>query len=268
MVCSICKKPEVNCFVPWVGDSVCNICYERVNNMKGARQKNIIVELTKTNLQERSISYPEDTNWGKRRRIRATMVEREEGRIGLDGFLSDLADAFREGLYSDIQVKPSSGPCIPAHKFVLASRSDIFKNMLASDLCKAASDDIISLSEFDHEELETFLEFLYRGDLPIEKFKKHFYSLSMAADKYVISHLQKFCEQQLLKFLDSSNALKVLELSEVVSNETLKAAVLKSIVLKYKEIVLTPEFDEFAKQNPQLVVQITRASMITYSSNQ
>lgn len=49
------------------------------------------------------------------------MVEKEEGGIGLDGFLSDLADAFREGIYSDIQVKPSSGPCIRAHKFLLVS---------------------------------------------------------------------------------------------------------------------------------------------------
>ncbi|XP_026420739.1 BTB/POZ domain-containing protein At1g01640-like [Papaver somniferum] len=219
--------------------------------MREPRQHNIVVELTKTNLQERSIS--EDTNWGKRRRSRATMVEKEEGGIGLDGFLSDLADAFREGIYSDIQVKPSSGPCIRAHKFLLASRSKIFKNMLASDLCKAAPDDSISLSEFDHEELETFLEFLYRGDLPVEKFKKHYYSLLIAANKYVIPHLQKICEHQLLKILNLSNALEILELSEVVSNETLKVAVLKSIVLKYKEIVLTPEFDEFAKQNPQLV---------------
>ncbi|KAI3916715.1 hypothetical protein MKW92_035306 [Papaver armeniacum] len=89
----------------------------------------------------------------------------------------------------------------------------------------------------------------------------------MAADKYGIPHLQNFCEHQLLKILNLSNALEILELSEVVSNETLKVAVLKSIVLKYKEIVLTPEFDEFAKQKPQLVVQITRASMVTYSSN-
>ncbi|KAI3942832.1 hypothetical protein MKW92_015515 [Papaver armeniacum] len=139
--------------------------------------------------------------------------------------------------------------------------------MLASDLCKTAPDDFISLSEFDHEELETFLEFLYRGDLPTEKFKKHYYSLSIAADKYGIPHLQKFCEHQLLKILNLSNALEILELSEVVSNESLKVAVLKSIVLKYKEIVLTPEFDEFAKQKPQLVIQITRASMVTYSSN-
>ncbi|MCL7035907.1 hypothetical protein MKW94_014184 [Papaver nudicaule] len=65
--------------------------------------------------------------------------------------------------------------------------------------------------------------------------------------------------------LNPSNALNILEISDVVSNETLRAAALKLIVLQYKEIVLTPGFEEFAKQKPQLVVQITRAAL-TYAS--
>ncbi|KAI3904286.1 hypothetical protein MKW92_013032 [Papaver armeniacum] len=137
--------------------------------------------------------------------------------------------------------------------------------MLQSDLCKAAPGDSISFPEFNHEELETFLEFLYQGDLVIEKFEKHFCSIMVAADKYDIPRLQNFSEKQLLKLLNSSNALKVLEVGDAVSNETLKLAALKLIVLEYKEIVLLPSFDEFAKQNPHLVVQITRASL-TYSS--
>ncbi|MCL7049913.1 hypothetical protein MKW94_008801 [Papaver nudicaule] len=181
------------------------------------------------------------------------------------GFHSEFDETFRAGVYSDIQVKPGSGPPIRAHKFLLATRSEILKTMLASDSCKAEPNDSISLPEFSHEELETFLEFLYRGDLGIEKFEKHFCSLFVAADKYGIPHLQQFSEQQLLKLLNPSNALKVLELSEVVSNETLKLAALKLIVLQYKEIVVTPSFDEFAKQNPHLGVQITRAAL-TYAN--
>ncbi|KAI3904285.1 hypothetical protein MKW92_013031 [Papaver armeniacum] len=161
-----------------------------------------------------------------------------------EDFHSELADAFRKGIYSDIQVKPSSGPPIHAHKVLL--RSEILKNMLASDWCKAAPEDSISLPEFSSEELDTFMEFLYRGDLPVEKFQKHCGSLLIAADKYDIAHLQKFSELQLVKVLNSSNALKILEISDVVSNETVKLAALKLIVLQHKEIVLTPSFEEFA----------------------
>ncbi|KAI3904290.1 hypothetical protein MKW92_013036 [Papaver armeniacum] len=185
------------------------------------------------------------------------MKERDEGLIGYLGDL--LAVTFRDGIHSDIQVKQGTGLPIPAHKFLLATISKIFKTVLASDTCKAAPDDSISLPEFSHEELKTFLEFLYRGNLAREKFEKHFYSLSVAADKYVIPHLQKFCEQQMLNFLNSSNALKVLEISEVCSNEILKLAALTSILDHKDEIVRLPNFEEFADMNPHLMVHITRA---------
>ncbi|MCL7038726.1 hypothetical protein MKW94_010795 [Papaver nudicaule] len=259
--CSICKKNTVSftntsysSYSQYTqvldGVVVCNSCRGEVGNLM-----NLI------NNKDKSISYPADTNWGKRW-IEEMVKERDEGWIG---FLGDLAVTFREGIHSDIQVKPGSGLPIPAHKFLLATRSEIFKTMLASDTCKAAPNGSISLPEFNHEELKTFLEFMYRGNLAKEKFEKHFYSLSVAADKYVIPHLQKFCEQQLLNMLNSTNALKVLEISEVCSNETLKLAALDAII-KYKdEIVVLPCFEEFAKQNPHLMVHITRASL-TYLS--
>ncbi|KAI3894385.1 hypothetical protein MKX03_008689 [Papaver bracteatum] len=181
-----------------------------------------------------------------------------------ESFHTNLADAFRKGIYSDIQVKPSSGPSIRAHRILLATRSIILKNMLESDSCKIAPEESISLPDFNHEELETFLEFLYHGDLPTEKFQKHSCSLLKAADKYDILHLQKFSEKQLVKLLNSANALKILEISDVVSNETVKLAALKLIVQQFEEISLTPSFEEFAKKNTHLMVQITMAA-VTYS---
>ncbi|KAI3849746.1 hypothetical protein MKW98_026660 [Papaver atlanticum] len=235
MFCSICKKTTVNFSNNYGSDYaqnirvrdgvvVCNSCYKEVNN---------IMNLIYKDKKDRSISYPEDTDWGKRW-IEEMMKER-------DDFLGDLAVTFREGVHSDIQVKPGSGLAIPAHKFMLRLH--------------------LSLSEFNHEELKTFLEFLYRGNLAKEKFEKHFFSLSIAADKYVIPHLQKFCEQQLLNSLDSTNALKVLEISELCSNETLKLAALRSILQYKNEIFTSPYFEEFAKQNPHLMVDIKRAFM-------
>ncbi|KAI3860897.1 hypothetical protein MKX03_009654 [Papaver bracteatum] len=254
MVCSICKTNSVSLYnhnsayaeaTDGTGVPVCKTCYGEVNNILNSINKD---------KKNKSISYPSDNNWGKRW-VEEVTKEKD------DGFLVDLAVTFREGIHSDIKVKPGSGLAIPAHKFLLTTRSEIFKTMLASDTCKAEPSDSISLSEFNHEELKTFLEFLYRGNLAKEKFEKHFFSLSIAADKYVIPHLQKFCEQQLLNSLDSTNALKVLEISELCSNETLKLAALRSVLQYKNEIFTSPYFEEFAKQNPHLMVHITRAFM-------
>ncbi|KAI3961914.1 hypothetical protein MKW98_022119 [Papaver atlanticum] len=184
-----------------------------------------------------------DANWGTKsaRRWIELAKEREDYLIG------GLNVAFEEGSYSDIQVKPGNGPSIPAHRFLLATKSKVFKNMLASDTCKAAPLDSISLPEFNHEELEIFLELLYCGNLAKEKFEKHFSCLALASHKSVIPHLQKFCEEEILNLLDSSTALKVLEVSEICSSEALK------------EVYYSPGYEEFARQNPHLMVHITRA---------
>ncbi|KAI3843179.1 hypothetical protein MKW92_037854 [Papaver armeniacum] len=194
-----------------------------------------------------------DANWGTNSATRWIEVAKERE----DYLIGGLNVAFEEESYSDIQVKPGTGPSIPAHRFLLATKSEVFKNMLASDSCKAAPVDSISLPEFNHEELAVFLELLYCGNLAEEKLGKHFSCLALASHKYVIPHLHKFCEEKILNLLDSSTALKVLEISEICSNEALKVAALNSILSE--EIYYSPGYEEFASQNPHLMVQITRA---------
>ncbi|XP_057489406.1 BTB/POZ domain-containing protein At3g56230-like [Actinidia eriantha] len=178
-------------------------------------------------------------------------------------FLGSFVTSFRDQIHTDIQVKPSNnGPPILAHRPLLAARSEIFKNILDSDGCKAPPNDLITILELTHEELDSVLEFLYTGTLPKEKVEKHVYSLSMAADKYDIKFLQKFCEYQMLESLNSSNALDVLEISDVCSNQGLKESVLKFIVRNMEHVVSSARFDAFALKNPHLTVQITRASLV------
>ncbi|KAK4385264.1 BTB/POZ domain-containing protein [Sesamum angolense] len=94
------------------------------------------------------------------------------------------------------------------------------------------------------------------------KVEKHVYSLSIAADKYEIPFLQKFCEHHMLGSLNSSNALDVLEISDTCSNQSLKETALNFIVRNMEDIVFSARFDAFALKNPHLTVQITRASFM------
>ncbi|KAL1542083.1 BTB/POZ domain-containing protein-like protein [Salvia divinorum] len=178
-------------------------------------------------------------------------------------YLSGFADAWRDRIHTDIRLKPGDNePSIPAHRALLATRSVIFRNMLDSDKCKAPADQTITLPELDHEELEALLEFLYSGSLPKEKVKKHVCSLAIAADKYEIPFLQKFCENELLLSMNSSNALDILEIADTCSNQNLKEKAQSFIVSNMKDIVFTPDFDAFALKNPHLVAEITRASFV------
>ncbi|XP_059275039.1 BTB/POZ domain-containing protein At3g56230 [Lycium ferocissimum] len=192
------------------------------------------------------------------------MKEMEEELNEKLNYLSSFVVAFKDHIHTDILIKPGNdAPSIPAHRALLAARSDIFKNILDSDGCKAPpSHDTITLPELNYDELESLLEFLYSGGLPKEKIEKHVYSLSVAADKYEIPFLQKFCEHQMLGSLNTSNALDVLEISDTCSNLSLKETSLNFIVKNMEDIVFTSRFDAFALKNPHLTVQITRASFI------
>ncbi|XP_021732661.1 BTB/POZ domain-containing protein At3g56230-like [Chenopodium quinoa] len=191
------------------------------------------------------------------------MKDMEEELNDKMSFLGEFETAFKEEIHTDILVKPgNNGPPIPAHRALLAAKSEIFKNMLDSDDCKEAPNEAITLPELNHDELESLLKFLYSGSLPIEKVEKHVYSLSVAADKYEIHFLQKFCDRQMLNSLSSSNALDILEISDVCSNLTLKDTALNFIVRNMEDIVFSSKFESFALKNPHLSVQITRASLM------
>ncbi|RVW28304.1 BTB/POZ domain-containing protein [Vitis vinifera] len=85
-------------------------------------------------------------------------------------FLEGFAAAFGDQIHTHIEVKPGhNGPSLFAHITLLATRSEIFKNMLDSDGCKAAPSNTITLPELNHEELDSLLEFLYNGTMTAEQ---------------------------------------------------------------------------------------------------
>ncbi|KAJ4843756.1 hypothetical protein Tsubulata_047049, partial [Turnera subulata] len=196
-----------------------------------------------------------------------TMKDTEEELREKINFLSGFFGLYREQILTDIQLKPGNdGPSISAHRAVMAARSQIFKNMFDSDACIAPAKDTITLPELSHEELEAFLEFLYSGNLSLDKVEKHVYSLTLAADKYEIPYLMKFCERHMLRSLDSTNALDILEISDVCSNKALKETTLNFIVRNVEDVVFSPKFESFVPKNPHLAVHISRAVLMDSKS--
>ncbi|KAL2526733.1 BTB/POZ domain-containing protein [Abeliophyllum distichum] len=261
MDCSICSAMPYILRPP--RNTICGACYEgarsiitftnKLDNEKGAEKpsNNSVSSSNSTK------GFANALKWVKE------MKEMEEELNEKISFLSGFVSAFRDQIHTDIQVKAgNNGPSIPAHRALLAARSSIFRNILDSDGCKAPPNDTIALPELNYEELESLLEFLYSGHLPKEKVEKHVYSLSVAADKYEIPFLQKYCEHQMLGSLNSLNALDILEISDTCSNQSLKETALNFIVRNMEEIVFSSRFDAFALKNPHLTVQITRASFV------
>ncbi|CAI9091823.1 OLC1v1021916C1 [Oldenlandia corymbosa var. corymbosa] len=264
MDCSICSAMPFILRPP--RNTICASCYEAAKTIitftnkydSSDNNKGILDNNKQTNYAvSPAKGFTNALKWVKE------MKEMEEELNEKLNFLSGFVAAFRHQIHPDILVKPgNNGPPLPAHRALLAARSDIFRNLLDSDGCKAAPTDTITFEELNYEELESLLEFLYSGDLATDKVEKHVYSLSIAADKYEIPFLQKFCEHQMLGSLNTSNVLDILEIADTCSNPSLKETALNFIVKNMEDVVFSDRFDAFALKNPHLTVQITRASFM------
>ncbi|CAN6565324.1 unnamed protein product [Malus baccata var. baccata] len=253
MDCSICTSMPVMLRPP--RNTICLTCYEEARSVISFINKLHIAHGSpdqKPNLYSRKcIKWVHNMN---------EVSEELNEKIRL---LSGFSVALRDKIHTDILLQPGDdGPPVPAHRALLAIRLEIFNNILDLDGCKAPPNDTIKLPELNHEELESLLEFLYHGDLSEEKMNKHIYSLSLAADKYGISYLQKLCERHMHKSLSSANALDVLEVADVCSSLTLRENALEYIVKNMHDIIFSAKYDTFALKNPHLCVQISRASLI------
>ncbi|CAN7061316.1 unnamed protein product [Brassica rapa subsp. trilocularis] len=120
----------------------------------------------------------------------------------------------------------------------------------------------VTFSELKHEELEAFVKFIYSDGSGLSaKEKEHVRSLYVTADKYEIPHLRDLCRNELVKSLNLSNALEVLELSLIPLDNALHDAAFCYIINNLKTIANSLEFKLFATRNTDLTVEIIRAYM-------
>ncbi|ESQ52757.1 hypothetical protein EUTSA_v10017873mg [Eutrema salsugineum] len=162
----------------------------------------------------------------------------------LDVFLGGFAKVLNEKWQVDLRLKAGGskrGAAISVHKLVLV--------------------ETVTLSELKQEELEAFVELIYsnRSVLSANE-KKHAQSLYLAADKYEIPHLGDLCRNEIISSLNSSNALNVLEFSLIYFDKALTDSAAKFIVRNFRTICNSVEFKLFVGRNPDLSVEIMKAS--------
>ncbi|KAJ3684157.1 hypothetical protein LUZ61_013321 [Rhynchospora tenuis] len=260
MDCCICS-PLASLYRP-PRNTICHSCYE------GAK---CIVSFFSESSSDREVGASAKIHCSKPMSSKGIadafkrLKEMKEKEIEINeklGFLEGFGAALHEELHTDIFIKPGNGPPIPAHRAILAARSQVFKNILSSDECKAPVEEEISLPELTHDELKSLLHFLYHGYVSEEASEKHYYSLLVAADKYDIPYLRKYCERHILRSLEPSNALDVLEVSDACQNMLLKEQAMDIVVKNAESVVFSTNYNDFALKNAHLCVEITRELLV------
>lgn len=139
----------------------------------------------------------------------------------------------------------------------------MFRNILmeSDDIEASLSKETITLSEMKHDELETFLEFIYNGSLSDTKMMQHVRVLYLAADKYEIPHLQDLCRNHLIASMNTSNVFDVLELAKIHTDKILEHEVSDFIISHMDGISFSSKFMSFVESNPALAVQAIRGHL-------
>ncbi|RCV36871.1 hypothetical protein SETIT_8G016000v2 [Setaria italica] len=196
------------------------------------------------------------------------MRDREDESNQKAAFLEQgFALAWKDGMHTDIDVRPGTGAPIPAHKAILAARSEVFRHVLSSDeQCKAPAGDSISLPELSHDELSLLLAFLYTGALEQDLPERHLHALLVAADKYDVPFLRRACEARLAAAVEPRNVLRTLEVADLSSSAVLRERAMDTVVEHAEQVVFSAEYEEFAVRNAGLCVEITRALLASMSA--
>ncbi|RXI08893.1 hypothetical protein DVH24_023037 [Malus domestica] len=197
--------------------------------------------LTSTAKDLREASNAKQTSEGLLQKRKFETLDLEELHEKIE-YLNGFAPAYRDHAPTDILLHPGdNGPTIPAHKLLLVytlhltlgieSRSSAFK-----------SNKIENLEHSKHGRM------LQSSNKPV------------AATKYGIPYLGRFCVRHMLNSLSSTNALDALEVADACSYQALKDNVLDYIAINMSDVVFSAQFEALALKNPKLSVQVSRAS--------
>jgi speckle-type POZ protein len=180
--------------------------------------------------------------------------------INCSGGLSDqLEKLFEKMLFSDV-VFNIGGREFPAHKSILAARSEFFAAMF-QDPTKENLKHQIEI-ENDPEIFEELLRFMYTGRLDTSTMETMAVGLLVAADKYLLNDLKSECENYFVREMSSENCVELILHGDLLNPaEHLKKSIkeaAKFFRLFPSHVMETDKWEEMEKENPQMLFKVQK----------
>ena len=140
--------------------------------------------------------------------------------------------------FADLSIRLDDGSSFPAHKVILAARSDYFKALLTGGMRETGQSEI-PIGDLSKEVLQLLMVYLYSGTVECDG--DHIIPLFVAADRFTLHDLRAFAVQEFKRCLTIDNVLGLLL---AVQEVPLLLDACKLFVLgHYKEVALLPAFE-------------------------
>jgi hypothetical protein len=128
---------------------------------------------------------------------------------------------------------------IHVHKFVLSTRSPVFRAMLSSGMQEASADEM-EITGYAVDAVRAFVRFLYCDACTEEALKDHSWDLLSMADKYDVPALRFVCEIYLAEHLQDESAAITLQRADTHNAPVLKRKALEYIAQHKKAVADMP----------------------------
>ncbi|KAG8175672.1 hypothetical protein JTE90_017393 [Oedothorax gibbosus] len=186
--------------------------------------------------------------------------ERNSTRIdSVNDLLAEYESLYKKKLFCDVTLVCAGTP-VSAHKAILSSRSDYFKNICDEN---ANSSGDITIKDVTSLVMEAVLYYMYTGKA-VRRLKVDFaMDLYPASKKFQLPKLQGFLFDFLKSSITVKNVTEMLQASEKNSNLVdLKYACLKFVNSNKSEVVKGEKWDWLMENNPHIAgeVLLTMAS--------
>jgi speckle-type POZ protein len=146
----------------------------------------------------------------------------------------------------------------PAHKLILAARSEVFDAMFKHQM-KENSTNQIKIEDIDPEVFQKLLRFIYTGRVSTATMEAMAVGLFVAADKYLLSGLKNECENYLLHDMSPDNCIELLLNSNLMNSaELLKKEAAKSFRCFPLQVMATSLWEKVKQENPVVLVDIQK----------
>ena len=174
--------------------------------------------------------------------------------MGEAAVLERLSRILRNWEGSDIQFI-IQGTVIPAHKLHIES-SPVLTAMFQHDM-EEASNQSVTIEDIEPDVFRQLLHYLYTGDADVEN-EELTEPLYIAADKYQISSLRNWCSSELSETVSNENAVRLLAIAHLHSDENLLEECSNFIVGNKVVFFEREDFKLLSKSYPDLFFNITK----------
>ncbi|GAB2289906.1 hypothetical protein Dimus_024205 [Dionaea muscipula] len=145
---------------------------------------------------------------------------------------------------------------IPANKFILASRSPVFKAMFETAMEESISG-VIKISDVTYNILHAFVNYLYTANVCLDE--KIASDLLIFAEKYQVKHLKEHCERYLVSTLNWNNSISNYAFAHKYNARKLLQASLSIITNDMDKFMGKDYYGELVKKDSSFVLQILEA---------